>query len=156
MRIAFVDAATAPREKGAYALLILLDAPLPVLAGRNAAILLPGHYIYCGSAKGPAGLAARLARHMRREKAAHWHVDQLTRAGKTLGAWAAPGGDECALNAALSIFPMPLKGFGSSDCSRCESHLRLWPEGAALPSAWENARKCQDWSVFERSGRRFA
>ena len=156
MRIVFVDAATAPREKGAYALLVLLDAPLPVRAGQNAAILPPGRYIYCGSARGPGGLAARLARHMRREKPTHWHVDQLTRAGKTPGAWAFPGGDECALNAALSAFPTPLKGFGSSDCPRCESHLRLWPEGAALPSAWENARKCQDWSVFERSGRRFA
>ena len=156
MRIVFVDAATAPREKGAYALLVLLDTPLPVRAGQNAAILPPGRYIYCGSAKGPGGLAARLARHMRREKPTHWHVDQLTRAGKTPGAWAFPGGDECALNMELSAFPMPLKGFGSSDCPRCESHLRLWLAGAALPSAWENARKCQDWSVFERSGRRFA
>jgi len=154
--IAFVDAPTTTRERGAYALLIQLDAPLPVQAGRNAAILPPGHYIYCGSAKGTGGLAARVARHMRREKLAHWHVDQLTRAGKTLGAWAVPGGDECALNAELSAFPMPLKGFGSSDCPRCESHLRLWPEGAALPSSWENARKCQDKSVFERSGLRFA
>jgi Uri superfamily endonuclease len=142
--IAFVDAATAPREKGAYALLILLDAPLLVRAGRNAATLPPGRYIYCGSAKGPGGLAARLARHMRRENLAHWHVDQLTRAGKTLGAWAIPGGDECALNVELSALPMPVEGFGSSDCPRCESHLRLWPLGAALPSAWENARKGQD------------
>jgi Uri superfamily endonuclease len=139
--IAFVDAATAPREKGAHALLILLDAPLLVRAGRNAAILPPARYIYCGSAKGPGGLAARLARHMRREKRPHWHVDQLTRAGKTPGAWAIPGGDECALNAALSAFPAPLKGFGSSDCPGCDSHLRLWLDGAALPSSWENARK---------------
>ncbi len=144
MTIAFVDAATAPCEKGAYALLILLDAPLPAGAGRNAAILQPGRYIYCGSAKGPGGLMARLARHMRREKQAHWHVDQLTGAGKTLGAWAVPGGDECALNAELSALPMPLEGFGSSDCPRCKSHLRLWPRGAALPSSWENARKGRD------------
>jgi Uri superfamily endonuclease len=51
VRIAFVDTATASREKGAYALLILLDAPLPVRAGRNAATLPPGRYIYRGSAK---------------------------------------------------------------------------------------------------------
>ena len=144
MRIAFVDAATAPREKGAYALLINSTRRCPSGRAETPRFCRPADYIYCGSAKGPGGLAARLARHMRREKLAHWHVDQLTRAGKTPGAWAVPGGDECALNAALSAFPIPLKGFGSSDCPRCESHLRLWLAGAALPSSWENARNGQD------------
>jgi hypothetical protein len=45
VRIAFVDAATAPREKGAYALLLQLDAPLPVRMGRNAAIIPPCRYM---------------------------------------------------------------------------------------------------------------
>ena len=55
----------------------------------------PGFYLYCGSAKGPGGLAARLARHMRHGKAIRWHVDVLTEAGTVLGAWTFPGGDEC-------------------------------------------------------------
>jgi Uri superfamily endonuclease len=131
---AFVrSAAAAPGEAGAYALLIAIQAPLAVKAGENSATLAPGLYLYCGSARGPGGLAARIARHMRKEKRAHWHVDQLTRSGSVLGAFVFPGGDECALNAALEALPTPLKGFGSSDCRRCRSHLRFWSKGLRLP-----------------------
>ncbi len=135
------NSSEAPDLPGAYALLIRLDASLLAKAGRQAVMLTPGRYIYCGSAKGPGGIAARLRRHMRRKKRAHWHVDQLTCAGATLGAWAVPGGDECALNEELAVFPSPVEGFGSTDCPRCKSHLRFWPTDAALPSHWENARK---------------
>jgi Uri superfamily endonuclease len=131
---AFVrSAAAAPGEAGAYALLIALEAPLEVKAGAKEASLAPGLYLYCGSARGPGGLAARIARHMRQEKRAHWHVDQLSRAGRVLGAFLFPGGDECAVNAALVGFPTPIEGFGSSDCRRCCSHLRLWTRGLRLP-----------------------
>jgi hypothetical protein len=30
-------------------------------------------------------------------------------------------------------FPVPVPGFGSSDCTRCVSHLFAWPEGTVLP-----------------------
>jgi len=126
------SAAAAPGEAGAYALLIALDAPLDVKAGAKKTSLAPGLYLYCGSARGPGGLTARIARHMRQEKRAHWHVDQLTCAGKVLGAFVFPGGDECAINAALDKFPTPVDGFGSSDCRRCRSHLRLWTSGLRL------------------------
>ncbi|MGJ0396847.1 MAG: GIY-YIG nuclease family protein [Methylocystis sp.] len=135
---ASADVSAAP---GAYVLWLRLGAPLSVKAGKVAATLEPGDYLYCGSAKGPGGLRARLARHMRKDKRAHWHVDQLTLAGEFLGAFVVEGGDECALNAALADLPIPIAGFGSSDCRRCAAHLRFWPEGAALPSRWENARK---------------
>jgi len=131
----------APARPGAYALWLRLAAPLAAKAGTNAAVLAAGDYFYCGSANGPGGLLARLARHMRKEKRAHWHVDQLTAAGKVLGAFIVEGGSECALAAALSDLPAPLPGFGSSDCPRCVSHLRYFPPGARLPYGWENARK---------------
>ncbi|MBI1867753.1 MAG: GIY-YIG nuclease family protein [Methylocystis sp.] len=126
-------AAAAPAAPGAYVLLVEIDAPLKVAAGQTRdALLAPGRYLYCGSANGPGGLRARLARHMRRGKSVRWHVDQLTEAGTVAGAWIVPGGDECALSARLSHLPLPLEGFGSSDCTRCRSHLRYWPEGALL------------------------
>jgi histidyl-tRNA synthetase len=134
-------AAEAPAAAGAYALLVRLEKPLLAKAGRRDVLLCPGLYIYCGSARGPGGLRARIARHVRRNKKAHWHVDQLTLAGVVEGAFAQPGGDECALNASLSHLPAPLEGFGASDCPRCRSHLRFLPKGAALPSAMEHARK---------------
>ncbi|PWB88845.1 histidine--tRNA ligase, partial [Methylocystis sp. MitZ-2018] len=105
-------------------------------------------------ARGPGGLRARLARHMRKDKRAHWHVDQLALAGEIVGAFILEGGDECALNAALDGFPIPLPGFGSSDCRRCEAHLRLWPKGAPLPSQWESARKTTESHLpLEAAGR---
>jgi len=133
MAVFIETAVAAPDESGAYALLVALDAPLPVRAGGRAATLPPARYIYCGSARGPGGLAARLARHMRLEKRAHWHVDQLTGSGRVLGAWVFRGRSECDVNDALAGFPVPVEGFGSSDCKRCRSHLRLWPDGAPAP-----------------------
>jgi len=117
-------------------LLIALPAPLRVHAGSRSAALASGLYVYCGSARGPGGVAARLARHMRPDKRAHWHVDQLTVAGRILGAWVFPDRSECAVNRDLAGWPAPAPGFGSSDCPRCPAHLRFWPPGAPSPDAW--------------------
>lgn len=133
----------APPAPGAYALLLRLTEPALAKAGRHEALLARGRYLYCGSAKGPGGLRARLARHMRRGKRAHWHIDQLTEA-ETIeieGAFVELCGDECALARRLSHLPIPIEGFGASDCRLCRSHLLFLPEGATLPSAMEHARK---------------
>ncbi|RNJ48603.1 GIY-YIG nuclease family protein [Methylocystis hirsuta] len=136
--------ADAPATPGGYVLALRLDAPLDVRSGKNSATLPAGDYLYCGSARGSGGLRARLARHMRPQKRSHWHVDQLTAVASLLGAFVEEQGDECALNAALADLPIPIAGFGSSDCRRCAAHLRFWPDGAALPSDWENARKAAE------------
>nr|WP_294509627.1 GIY-YIG nuclease family protein [uncultured Rhodopila sp.] len=125
------DAAEAPAVRGAYLLLVSLPAPLSVvLPGRVAVELQPGRFLYAGSARGPGGLRARLMRHQRAGKTLHWHIDRLTEAGEVQGAWILPGGDECAIVAALPHLPVPLPGFGSSDCRCCVSHLLGWPDGA--------------------------
>jgi Uri superfamily endonuclease len=131
----------APSAPGAYVLLVRLTRPVLAKAGRFQMILAAGRYLYCGSARGPGGLRARLARHMQRDKKAHWHIDQLTASGAIEGAFIQPGGDECALAQQLSNLPVPFEGFGASDCRRCRSHLRLLPDEGALPSAMERARK---------------
>lgn len=135
------SASDAPATPGAYALALRLGAPLAVRVRKISATLPDGDYLYCGSARGSGGLRARLARHLRPQKRAHWHVDQLTAVASLLGAFVEEQGDECALNAALDDLPIPIAGFGSSDCRRCAAHLRFLPKGAALPSRWENARK---------------
>lgn len=128
------DASALPRVRGAYVLVIELMGDVAVrLPGRPEATLLAGRYLYCGSARGPGGIAARVARHMRRDKTVRWHVDRLTTAGRVLGSWVFPEGDECALAARLSALPVPIPGFGSSDCHACVSHLFSWPEGTAVP-----------------------
>jgi histidyl-tRNA synthetase len=71
---------------------------------------------------------------MRRGKIIRWHVDRLTEAGEVPGAWVFPDGDECALAASLAHLPVPVPGFGSSDCPRCRSHLFRQGDGV-LPAA---------------------
>ncbi|WP_159727869.1 DUF123 domain-containing protein [Methylosinus sp. Ce-a6] len=141
MTLSFIRAAhEAPAAPGAYVLLVRLAHPLEVAAGRRHATLAPGRYLYCGSAKGPGGLRARLARHMRRGKRRRWHIDQLTESGESQGAWITLAASECDLVAALGALPVPLDGFGSSDCPRCRSHLLYWPAGEA--PAFLAAQKC--------------
>jgi Uri superfamily endonuclease len=120
-----------PAVPGAYVLAVNLTALVaaPIWA-KLSARLAPGCYLYCGSAKGPGGLRARLAHHMRYGKSIHWHIDNLTEAGTVLGAWTFPGGDECDLVTALSHLPVAIEGFGSTDCRKCTSHLLRWPHGA--------------------------
>ena len=113
---------------GAFVLIIELAEPIEVtLPGKPKTTLQAGRYLYCGFAKGSGGIRARLSRHMRPDKVIHWHVDQLTDAGRVTGAWIFPGRDECELVRALSHLSAPIRGFGSTDCLKCWSHLLSWP-----------------------------
>lgn len=122
--------AALPTEGGAYVLVIHLESAVrPGLARFPGLELAPGWYVYCGSAYGPGGLRARLARYMKRGKALRWHVDRLTGAATHVLALPVINGSECALFAALAGRPgfhVPAPGFGSSDCRSCESHLLYW------------------------------
>jgi len=119
--------------KGSYILLIELGRDRSVRVGVLGDIGFPkGRYVYVGSAM--SGIESRVARHARRRKKEHWHIDRLIRAGRVVGAWMIPAKSdiECEVNdfverleGASSI----VRGFGSSDCS-CASHLHLVDERA--------------------------
>ena len=116
-----------PPGPGAYLLVIDLAGPLALDVPRNSpATLTPGRYVYCGSAHGPGGIRARVARHRKPEKALRWHVDRLTAAGRVVAVHGEPGGRECDLVDRVLATPgaaIPAPGFGSTDCRRCPSHL---------------------------------
>jgi Uri superfamily endonuclease len=122
-----LDPGSLPAVPGAYLVAVRLSQPLALdLGGPGATTLAPGTYAYCGSARGPGGIRARVARHLRTAEKAHWHVDRLTAAGAVTAVALAPGGSECALFAAVSCLPgarVPAPGFGSSDCRTCAAHL---------------------------------
>ncbi len=111
---------------GSYLLCMHLNDCVSVSYGAHKdKPLSPGWYIYAGSAYGPGGLRARISRHLRKEKPIHWHVDQLTSQSE-IQAIALPGANECDLVVRLldsGAFTVPAKGFGSTDCRNCESHL---------------------------------
>ena len=113
-------------DRGVYLLLVSVRRRRKVACGRLGRVnFAAGLYAYAGSAR--RGLASRLARHHRREKRLHWHIDYLLAAvgsGQVSSlAFPAPGLAECRLAqqvraSATGFVPR----FGSSDC-RCPSHL---------------------------------
>ena len=110
---------------GAYVLLLILDRAVE-LPARLGGVLSAGRYVYCGSARGPGGLRARVGRHLKKDKTIRWHVDRLTLAAASVRVWATLGPGECALRAALQDIAgvsVPVPGFGASDCAVCPAHL---------------------------------
>ncbi|MDA1258122.1 MAG: GIY-YIG nuclease family protein [Chloroflexi bacterium] len=124
-----------PVEPGGYALVFRLDRTVRVRPGRLGMIdLTAGRYLYMGSAL--SGLAPRLARHLRRRKKRHWHIDALTCAvGPSQLWWSVSDARlECDWTAIALTDPsasIPVLGFGSSDC-RCASHLVSLPDLASV------------------------
>ncbi len=125
-----------PPSGGAYAIEFRLPTPLAItLAGRDRGPLPAGRYVYCGGARGPGGLRARLGRHLSGPRRRHWHVDQLTTATPVVDWWVEVGGHECELvrrlaTAADADYPIP--GFGASDCRQCRAHLLRLGTGGTL------------------------
>jgi hypothetical protein len=64
------------RDGGAYVLVLHLPEAREIEVGRLGTLLFrEGYYVYVGSAV--RHLAARMARHRRRRKTLHWHIDWL-------------------------------------------------------------------------------
>ena len=121
------NAETITKDPGAYLLVIELGHELALdITTLSPPALAPGRYVYCGSAYGPGGIRARVAHHLKKDKALRWHVDRLTIAGRIVQVAALGGGSECALFAGLRAHAgvsVPVPGFGSSDCGACPAHL---------------------------------
>ena len=113
-------------DSGLYQLVILLPKKRAITAGSLGRFSFPaGHYVYTGSAK--RGLNARIARHIRKRKKMHWHIDYLLSYGNINKVIRYENGNlsECELNRRVESLPSSkiiARGFGSSDC-KCRSHL---------------------------------
>ena len=115
-------------QPGTYALILRALAAQDIQVGRLGRLLvLPGVYVYVGSAFGPGGLMARVGRHQRKPPAPHWHIDHLRRVTELVEVWFTydpiPREHEWAdIFRNLPGAGIPLKGFGASDCG-CKAHL---------------------------------
>jgi Uri superfamily endonuclease len=126
--------ATEPKTPtGTYLLLARLEAEIEIAVGQLGRFpFRAGWYTYAGSALGPGGLEARLARHRRQEKRLHWHIDYLLQECEIARIWTIESEVrlECAWATAMACMPaasLPARGFGASDCG-CRAHLAYWPD----------------------------
>jgi Uri superfamily endonuclease len=129
---------SAPRAAAghtSYQLLIDVPRRQRVQVGRLGEFEFPaGRYVYTGSAK--RNLAARIARHLRRQKALRWHIDYLLAApGVRVKNVVTAAQPECALNRGCGG-QIVAAGFGASDCRcGCGAHLKYFGRQPARASA---------------------
>jgi sugar fermentation stimulation protein A len=115
---------------GIYHLLIQLLKPQEIIIGKLGLFRFPaGYYVYTGSAMN--GLEARVARHHRKEKRLHWHIDYLLQHANIIDVvfHVTTARLECEYNRQIMILPeaqIIVPRFGASDC-KCDAHLVYFP-----------------------------
>lgn len=115
---------------GSYALVLRASRSATVEVGALGTLdVVPGTYVYAGSAFGSGGVRARVRRHARSAdaKTLHWHVDFVRAATALDRVWVTYDAvrRECDWARLLRALPgatTPLDGFGASDCA-CTTHL---------------------------------
>lgn len=112
------------KDQGSYLLLLKLDKGKRIQVGSLGKLAFRrGWYVYVGSAM--CNLSARVARHARRRKKLHWHIDYLRNEAAEVIALPIRSSlrQECDVAQALTgVLESGPTGFGSSDCD-CPTHL---------------------------------
>ena len=128
-----------------YLLFIELSKPVSIQVGKLGRFSFPaGQYIYIGRAK--KNLEARLARHQRKDKTCHWHIDYILQYGNLKTTKTYDGDDECGLARFLASQPgvtIPVRKLGSTDCS-CDSHFFKWDDRRNFFEIYTNISRHQE------------
>jgi Uri superfamily endonuclease len=117
-----------PRSPGTYVLVLKLHWESVIDVGGLGELTFPaGICLYCGSALGPGGLAARIAHHTRFPEQPRWHIDYLRFAASPVEVWYTEVDERlehawAGILAGIEGVEEAVAGFGSSDCL-CSSHL---------------------------------
>ena len=127
--------------KGSYFLVSKLDVERGVKTKGRVFHLKPGYYVYVGSAMN--SLEKRVARHFRKNKKLHWHIDFLLKEAKLLRAYLIPSEERLEEKLSLEVAKSgePVEGFGASDI-RVSTNLYRFEEepDAVLVEILENLR----------------
>jgi Uri superfamily endonuclease len=130
---------------GDYVLLVRVSHETSIKPGRLGAVEIPcGWALYLGSARGPGGLQARLARHVKpaRQKRTHWHIDYLTATFPIEEIWWLNHEirRECRWAKIAAEIGQPIHSFGASDCD-CYSHLISLGSPLRVKQVWTSLLK---------------
>jgi Uri superfamily endonuclease len=103
--------------KGSYFLVIRLKGDREIRTKGRTFRLREGHYVYVGSAMN--SLEKRVARHFRKDKKHHWHIDFLLKEAELLRAYLIPSEErlEERLSQEVARRGEPVPGFGAGDVS---------------------------------------
>ena len=130
--------ALARPDTGCYQLIIEIESDVIMEIGAlGECFFTRGRYVYTGSAM--KNLRRRVARHLRREKKRHWHIDHLLADPRAaiIETYLYPSSDrqECLYNRLLLDLgaAAPVPRFGSSDCADCPAHLLKIEGGIKFP-----------------------
>lgn len=130
-------------DRGSYTLIIRVTTPTRVKMRKFGVLKVSeGYYAYTGSALGlgAASLRRRVARHFKKRKKKHWHIDHLLakRAVCITAVVAALSNEDNECQIANLIGDIegaatPIMGFGASDCKHtCKSHLTYLGQNNSL------------------------
>ena len=111
-------------DSGDYMVILHLEENRDIIIGAQGVRHFPqGYYVYAGSAR--RNLAARLARHGRRRKKFHWHIDYLRQYADVTAVVPIRTADDLEHDLARSVGAIAawrIDRFGCTDCD-CPSHL---------------------------------
>lgn len=111
-------------DAGDYFVVLQVREALNIVIGAKGTMSFPiGYYVYVGSAR--KGLAARLARHQRKRKKMHWHIDYLRQYADVIAVVPVRTADDLEHDMARAVGQIAqwnIPGFGCTDCD-CHSHL---------------------------------
>ena len=111
-------------DGGDYTFILHLPETKDIVIGSKGSFHFPaGYYVYTGSAR--KNLAARLARHSRKRKKMHWHIDYLRQEADVVAALPIRTADDLEHDLAQAVGAVSdwsIDGFGCTDCT-CPSHL---------------------------------
>jgi len=108
-------------KSGAYVLVMQADRHLQINVGRLGSMqVVPGYYLYVGSAFGLGGVRARVSHHMRVSERPRWHIDYLRQVCSLERVWCSYDKvhrehEWVALLESVSGVMIPMVGFGASD-----------------------------------------
>jgi Uri superfamily endonuclease len=119
-----------PEAKGTYILIAQVQRVKSLVIGSlGKHEIIPGFYLYVGSAFGSGGLRARLGHHLESTIEPRWHIDYLLQIAIPVEIWFTTADRKlehrwAELLGSCSKFRVPIPRFGSSDYHRsCISHL---------------------------------
>ncbi|HQU85032.1 MAG TPA: GIY-YIG nuclease family protein [Pyrinomonadaceae bacterium] len=115
-------------DSGCYQLKIRINEDVSIEIGAlGVCEFEQGNYVYTGSAM--RNLSKRIARHKRKDKQLHWHIDYLLAHPSVelndVVSYISDQKEECFYNRKLleSGAKAVVAKFGSSDCKTCPAHL---------------------------------